>query len=843
MSNKNISYDGEIIISIGKSRKDTKYAVKPVKWSKFLQKVSSTKYTKETLEEFLNMSKETQNEIKDIGGFVGGELIDGVRRNTNIKSRSLITLDADYGTEDFLNIVRKNFNYNCCIYSTHKHSTNTPRFRVVIPLSKEVTPVEYEYISKIIANQIGIKYFDESTFEAARLMYWPSTTRNGEFVFQYEDKEWLNPDDILNNEELISVEFLHLEEDINEDSTLTQAVKEFELDNKINNEVKNENTKVTILDVQPSKKNLRKKEDPREKEGIIGAFCRAYNIHEAIETFLSDKYFRSKNNHDRYTYKDASTANGLILYDDGLFAYSHHDTDKAKQKLLNAYDLVRIQLFCGNDDDKALIKASFTSMNNLIKDDEKVIRELSKKTYEVSKQDFKSRVIDDEKWMDKLERNKTGEYKSSLVNIELILRCDENLKGKIAYNEFSNRIMILENLPWRNIINLREGEIWEDSDDASLRLYLEKVYKITAPNKIMDGILIVSKANSYHPVVKYLVSQNWDGIKRVDTLLIDYFGAKDCEYTRAVARKTLVAAVARVFEPGVKFDNMLVLVGEQGKGKSEFINKLARDWYSDSLTTVIGKEGYEQLQEAWIIEIAELAGISRAEVDTVKHFISKKTDIYREAYGRRTKKFPRQSIFIGTTNNEEFLRDKTGNRRFWPVKINSKKAKKSIWSDLTEYEINNIWAEARILWQNNEDIYLSGELEEQAIEVQEIHTENNAKEGMIEEYLEMLLPERWDSMDIEERRSYIHNSYEFGDVKRDVIKREKVCAMEVWVELFNGDPKMFFNSNAREINDALRKCKGWEPYLNGKQLRFGRFYGRQRAFVRSDSLLAKDEAS
>lgn len=159
--------------------------------------------------------------------------------------------------------------------------------------------------------------------------------------------------------------------------------------------------------------------------------------------------------------------------------------------------------------------------------------------------------------MDKLERNKTGEYKSSLVNIELILKCDENLKGKIAYNEFSNRIMILENLPWRNIINLREGEIWEDSDDASLRLYLEKVYKITAPNKIMDGILIVSKPNTYHPVIKYLVSQNWDGIKRVDTLLIDYFGAKDNEYTRAITRKTLVAAVARVFESGIKFDNML----------------------------------------------------------------------------------------------------------------------------------------------------------------------------------------------------------------------------------------------------------------------------------------------
>lgn len=138
---------------------------------------------------------------------------------------------------------------------------------------------------------------------------------------------------------------------------------------------------------------------------------------------------------------------------------------------------------------------------------------------------------------------------------------------------------------------------------------------------------------------------------------------------------------------------------------------------------------------------------------------------------------------------------------------------------------------------------MKDKLEEAAVEVQEIHTESNAKEGMIEEYLNMLLPEKWDSMDIEERRNYIHNSYEFGGVKKGVKKRDRVCALEIWVELYNGDPKMFFNSNAREINDALRKCKGWEPYADGKQLRFGRFYGRQRAFVRSDSLLLENEAS
>jgi putative DNA primase/helicase len=803
-----LKQDGDISISTGRNRKETKWKQEELKWSQLLQRLSSTTYTRETIEEYKKLPKGEQDDIKDVGGFVGGCLKDGRRNSGAVVKRTVLTLDADYGREGLWDTIEMLFDFACCMYSTHKHSSETPRLRLVIPLSSPVGPEEYEAIARKVAQDIGIDYFDDTTYEPSRLMYWPSTSSDGIFEFNYLDTVWLNSEEYLNRYE---------------DWRDTSAWPVSSRTNK------------------QREKLAEKQGSPREKKGIVGAFCRSYCIHEVLEKFLSEVYVKSAQE-NRYTYAKGSSAGGLVIYEKGDFAFSHHSTDPAGGKLCNAFDLVRLHKYGhldeGVDLNTAAVKLpSYAAMVDLSCEDEAVKLTLGRERLNTAKEDFNiTEEIEegDTEWLKLLEVNNKGYYKSSIENIILILTNDPSLKGKIALNEFSHRTMIRGDLPWHKLLSKVEGDGWKDSDDAALRHYFEKAYGITAPNKIIDGVLIVEEKNKYHPIRGYLNALVWDEVPRVDSLLIDYLGTEDSPYNRAVTRKAMAAAVARVFVPGIKFDNMLVLVGNQGIGKSHIVSLLGQSWYSDSLNTVQGKEAYEQLQDAWLIEMAELSATRKAEAEAVKHFISKREDIYRVAYGKRVTKFPRQCVFFGTTNDKEFLRDRTGNRRFWPVVVGICKKKKNLWVDMVQAEIDEIWAEAVFLWHNGEKLCLEGDIEKEAVKRQEQHTEESSKEGMIRQHLDTLLPENWGELDVVARQIFLHGG-DFGNHVEGTIKRDKVCAMEIWVEFFKGDIKQMTPMQAREINDILRKMEGWEPYSKGTgKLRFGKNYGYQKAFVRTD---------
>ncbi|MFR8869179.1 MAG: VapE domain-containing protein [Paraclostridium sordellii] len=807
-----MKHDKLINIAIGRSRKEINYVNKSISYLDFINNyLKDTKYTKENYKEYINFSKDIQDNIKDVGGFVGGFLKDGKRRKDTVINRSLVTLDADFAYENMIEDIEKNCDFAMCIYTTHKHTKENPRFRIVIPLSYEVDPIEYEAIARKLAFNIGIDYFDDTTYSPSRLMYFPSTSKDGEYVFKIIDKTWLNPKDILNSYENYKDE------------------SSWPFSSRTKGKVINSSTNTP-------------KENPRLKEGIIGAFCRVYNVVDVIEKYLSNIYKKGDSDY-RYTYINGSSSNGLIIYENGDFAYSHHSTDVCLDKLCNSFDLLRLHKFSNLDEkvsaDTPINKLpSYINMIEFISKDEKVILELGNSKLKQAKEDFKDlyNLNEDNNeniWITKLEVDKKGMYKASNKNIVTILENDINLKGKIAYNLFSNRTMIKGDLPWRSVSDKVRGDIWQDSDDANLRVYIDITYGIVAPYKINDGLAIIEKKNNYHPIIDYLNSNTWDKVSRVDTLMIDYLGAEDCEYTRSITRKMLVAAVSRVFNPGIKFDYMLVLVGRQGIGKSYIINLLGREWYSDSLNTVYGKEAYEQLQNAWILEMAELSATKKADAEAIKHFISKTEDSYRQAYGRRVDTFKRQCVFFGTTNENEFLKDRTGNRRYWPLMVGVNKPLKNLFKDLNKNEINQIWAEALYLYKCGEKLILEGEVEREATLKQEQHLESNSKEGMIREFLNMKLPKSWDKMDVFERRIYIGE----GDGLREegCIIRDKVCSAEIWVELFGGDMKMFYKGNAREINDILRKIDGWSALKNGAgKLRFGKIYGVQRAFIRDN---------
>lgn len=801
-----IQHDGQIDLAIGKSRHEKKWKNQPFYWSDLLIKLSTTHRTAETFKEYLAASKERQSEIKDIGGFVGGYLAQGRRLKGSVNYRSVITLDLDYADTTMWDGFTMLYTCASCIYSTHKHSAKEPRLRLIIPLDRHVLPDEYIAIGRRIAGSIGIEQFDPTSYQPERLMYWPSTAKDAGYVFEYQDEPWLCADEIL------------------------ASYRNW----RDSSEWPTSSHEDVVM-----QRNIAKQGDPLEKPGVVGAFCRVYTIHEAIERFLPTVY-EACDIPNRYTYSEGSTSGGLITYDD-KFAYSHHGTDPISGKLCNAFDLVRIHLFGGRDegvDDDVHVnnRPSHLAMADFAGKDTAVKQDLLETRLAATAEDFGDLPADDDSeetvpldtdWTKDvaLDVDKKGNILPTVDNIVLILENDPYFKGRIALNLLEQRPMAVRKLPWREVS--AGGEFLTDTDDACIRHYIEKRFGISSSTKVKDAAMICFARNGFHPVRNYLTPLKWDGVKRIDTLLVDYLGAEDSAYTRAVTRKTLVAAVARVFNPGVKFDTVLTLVGPQGAGKSSLVRMLGKQWHSDSFGAIHTKEAFEQVQGVWIVEMAELAGLRKADLETVKHFIAKQVDRYRVAYGVRAENFPRQCIFIATTNIEQFLQDITGNRRWWPVATHINEPTKNVFTDLPEHVIDQIWAEAVRYYRNHEALFLPKSLEAVAEKIQMKHTETDIRVGLVKAYLDKKLPENWQDMDLFERRAYLSGNDPLQP--EGTIRRDKVCAVEICCEALMQNLKDLNNTSTRAVNMLMKQIPEWEP-RDG--LNYGRYYGRQRGYVR-----------
>lgn len=785
-----------IRLSTGNSRMEKKWNLAEMELSDFRERISTTRRTSETVEQYRKMSKAQQDSIKDVGGFILGTLKGGRRKKDTVLTRSGLTLDMDYGTPDIMDEIEMFFDFHCMIYSTHKHTPEKPRLRLIIPLSREVTPDEYGAVARKVAEEIGIELFDDTTYEPSRLMYWPSTSADGEFVFREIEGKVLDPDAVLAKYK-------------DWRNTAEWPVSK---------------RQQTIV-----QRNIQKQANPLEKPGIVGAFCRTYSIRDAIDTFLQDTYKHSAMP-GRYDYIPADSQAGVVIYED-KFAYSHHATDPACGKLMNAFDVVRLHRF-GDLDTKADPDSdpsrlpSFKAMQEFAVQDESVKIQLGKEREQLAQAEFNA--ADDENWQTLLELDKQGKVKDTMANIAAIVSHDENLKS-IVYNEFKGCIDVIGPLPWKQV---KPG--FNDSDIANAKLYFERVYGIWSPTKFKDALLaVVAAERIYHPIKNYFAGLTWDGVPRLDSLLIDYCGAEDTPYTRAVTRKTLCAAVARVYEPGRKFDSILVLSGPQGIGKSTFFAKLGGAWYSDSLaiSDMKDKTAAEKLQGYWILELGELAGIKKVDVETVKSFVTRVDDKYRQAYGMVVESHPRSCIIVGTTNSESgFLRDITGNRRFWPVQV-SERGSHHPWE---LEDIDQVWAEAIQAYKDGESLFLSGEVAQMAYAKQQEAMESDDREGLVQDYLDRLLPENWDNMDLYQRRTFLGGG-EFEDTPTEgTVRRERVCIMEIWCECFGKERQNLKKADSYELEGILNKIGGWERYTgnaSGKMRISG--YGIQRAFIRN----------
>lgn len=793
--------DTQIIIATGRSRSARSWKSQKMTWSALAKKLAEPTVTNETAAEYAKMSKADKGQKKDVGGFVGGYIPNKGRRIRGaVKERYLITLDADNPGEDFIvDLDMELGGMEYVLYSTHSHTADNPRYRVIIPVDRPMTPDEYQAVSRRIADNIGIEFFDPSTHQAERLMYWPSHPKDVEYVYLHSEGS------------LVSVDtYLSTYRDWRDTSLWPTSEKESQI----------------RLDA------AKKQGNPLEKKGLIGAFCRSYSITEAIHKFLPEVYEPTAVE-DRYTYVAGSSVGGLVIYDNDTFAYSNHATDPISGKLVNAFDLVRIHLFGDKDpaDETSVTKLpSYKDMIDFVNEDGAAPILLDKER--MADMAFEDITDDDEDFLSKLKRDKNGTPESDVFNCLVVLKQDPSLKGKIRLDEFAHRLVVTDDLPWRG---KDETPYWTDTDDACLRNYFATKYLIKGKGIIDDALQEVTQANKFHPVRQYLTGLTWDGECRVDTLFIDYIGAEDTEYIRAVTRKWMCGAIARVMEPGVKFDTAIVLYGSQGLGKSLILERLGRKWFNNSLFDIKTKDALEQIQGSWIVELAELAPTYKNDNEIVKAFISRTSDRFRSPYGRRTEEYPRQCVFAGSTNNLMFLKDRTGNRRFWPITGDKDRKTKNSW-DLSKDEIDQLWAEAYHYWSEGEPLVLEGALEEEALRIQLSHTEGGELVGLIEEYLEMELPEDWETMDIYDRRDYVAN---YGDDDHcGSVQRERVCALEIWCEVLGGDRKNLQNAKAREIIDILQSIKGWSPYSKSVgKMRFGKMYGVQRAFVRDTSTL------
>ena len=823
-----MSYDRDLSITIGSSRWSTSWQTIRTTWTDFCGELREPKRIgTETLAQFLKMKKADQDERKDVGGFVGGVVEGGRRKVGAVKSRDLITLDLDSipsGKTDTIIGAARGMGYACAIYSTRKHRPEAPRLRVIWPTDRTMDVNEYEPVARQLAQIVGIDWCDPTTYELNRLMFWPSVCKDSEYICEIMDGRPVPVDRIL-------ARYADWHD-------ITQwPVGESE----------------QIRDKQMHTRM----QDPTIKDGLIGAFCRTYTIHDAIAAFLPEVY--EQVSEDRYTYLGGTTAGGAVVYED-KYLYSHHATDPCSGQEVNAFDLVRLHKFGNLDEDvkegtPVTRTPSYKAMEELAGSDAQTMALLQRERSQKALEAFNGigdapAAAGAEDELPQLEMTKDGKVKRTISNAQEILEKDPRLKGRIARDVFLEALVATGPMPWEHAEDLekwKKGQLtrrrWTDADDASLHQFVEACYGLSPGRYLDDALTVCFNRHRVNEVEEYLRGLTWDRKPRLDTMFLDYFDTDDNVYTRAAARKIMIAAVDRAINGGTKFDYMVILNGGQGIGKSTFIRLLGHKWFSDSLCTFSGKEAAELLQGSWILEIGELATMNKSEVEDVKQFLSKNTDSYRAAYARRKEDHPRRCVFFGTSNDTDFLRDMTGNRRFWPIDVRESPEKRErIFHDL-ESERDQIWAEAYYRWLHpeiygEEKLYMDGrEAQELALEAQEAHRDDNGWASQIQTYLEeTMVPEGWYNMDLQERRMWLHGrKAPLPDgAEETLVHIDRVCVVQIWEECFGRDLVELGRrpQDRQAIRQIMERMPGWQRVRTPRKL--GKAYGSQRCFERSN---------
>jgi predicted P-loop ATPase len=553
----------------------------------------------------------------------------------------------------------------------------------------------------------------------------------------------------------------------------------------------------------------------------MGAFNRAYQDWDLLIETYDLPY--DKVGDDRYHLVGATAAAGMgpVQGADG-FVYSHHANDPAYGTTCSAWDLVRLHRFGDMDEDVPSQtppnrRPSHAAMADLATQDNRAMAEMVGIDF--------AEAFDDEgnanDWRLNLRRNNRGVITNVVANRDLIRDNDPALK--VMYlNEMSMVIEADADLPWRKVH--AEDNVIDKADRAEFLEYLSREYGLDIPENFAERMInIAGSRRRRHPAREYLQSLRWDGVSRIETALP---GVRPTPYTRMVSRKILVAAAARVLQPGVKWDHTLVLFGSEGLGKSWWIERMSKGW-SASLGRIGDKDTLMALRAAWIITADEGHSLRKSDNDALKEFITRTHDTFRAPYDPVMRRHARHCVIWATTNDEVFLRRQEGNRRYLIVRSEDKVD----FDAVTDEYVDQIWAEAVALWDDGqgERLYLDGLESLEAAEQREHFIEEDAYGGIIEGYLSLPVPENWAEMNVDKRREWMF-AFREGMESEGSGSIDEVCTAQIWVEAMDrrkGDAK---RTDLIDIYNALLRLPDWERVPGRTWL--NRDYGNQTVFRR-----------
>jgi putative DNA primase/helicase len=666
-----------------------------------------------------------------------------------------------------------------------------------LPLDRDISKEDYVLIAENICNKIGKSYFDISTCQAERIMFYPSTSKGAEFYFDKQDGVCVNAGEVLKECEI-------------------KAPQQKEVKQSTNNNNNN------IL------------EDPRTKNGIIGIWCRTYSIYDVLNKFLTSFYEPTKDK-KHFTLIGAGTSGGLFVIENGLWCKSYHssDVDINNGHLFNAFDLVREKKFGYLDTNikthtRADKTPSFIAMSNFAMND----KEAKKTLLQEAQGDFKD-------WFSQLKLDKQGNILPTLNNEMIILRNDERINNIFSYDYLKNRRYI-ENAVWdtdkeRRLFN-------EEEDVANLSLFYSQNYNIDIEKHIKRIIPLAFSMHVFNSFKQFLDNlPQWDNIVRAKNgkILSDYLGTNDKDYsykgsfTGEYLTCQLLVAINRALLPqktnaGYKWDYIIVLQGEEGIGKSHFLEKLSCGFYSNGLhiKDIGTKEANITAQGYVIYDIGELAGIHGEKGEQIKDYLSSSKDIFIKKYQNNNSEFVRRCVFFGTTNKPNFLQnDNYGNRRFIVFKTHKEQIKKTVFEDLQEDEVLQLWAEVYYYYKQGMSTLLSKELQQSANDIQEEMQEVDIVEQIINEKLEVEVPQGFEILQDEQRRNYYDTGIIYdnaGITFSNMHKRNFFTTMDIYNDFLQNKIKSYNKNLGGKINAIMRKNKNFnfiDTHINGERKR------------------------
>ena len=700
----------QITISVGSSRASIDWQAQTLTIAELYDRLRTPARGTETQAEYFAMQKSQQDKLKDVGGFVAGAL-NGPRRKANaVVGRDVITLDLDNipagGTQD---VLRRVDGLGCgyCVYSTRKHCPAAPRLRVLVPLDRTCSAEEYEPIARKLAEMLGMQLADPTTFEASRLMYWPSVSADAEYVYVPADKPLMSADGML----ALYADW--------RDYTSWPAVPGA---------------------VSPARLAA-KQGDPLSKTGVVGAFCRVYDIEAAMAAFLPGVYAPVDTASGRYTFTGGSTTGGAVLYDNGKFLYSHHATDPCCGKLVNAFDLVRLHLF-GDQDDQAKPGTlthqlpSYKAMCDKAMQDTQVAALLHQERGEAILQAFQVANARTENTAALAQY--LGELKGEIMTTDVVRKLLELLGIRIKLNEITWHIE-LEGYPkeWSraNAENLLPVKLLDHLRLAGV--------KGAAKGTICDCLDVIAEEGRFNPVLDMLQSIVWDGTDRLEDVY-EIWGVAD-SFSRILMRKWFIQCVAmarndELFPYGA--EGILVPQGPQGIGKTSALRELVplpRMFKEGARLDMREKDSYIQALNSWICELGELDRTTAKDSVGLKAFITQDLDEYRTPYARKAVQRPRRTSFCGSVNPGEYLVDETGNRRYWTIPL-QKVDLKRLFSLPVDWKYQ-FWAQMyALVLQNPQGFRLNGEERARLESINTRHTKALDFELELKDLLDYELP-------------------------------------------------------------------------------------------------------